>query len=271
VLDALEYAHGRGVIHRDLKPDNIMVIPGGSFSRECVKLLDFGIAKLENDREAKGQKLTQLGLLLGTPGYMSPEQTLGMKADARSDLYSCGVILYEMLTGQRPFEADSSLDLMSMQLNATTQWLETRIAAAGIPAAFEPVVLRALAKRPEERFQSARELRHAVDRAAGVRGGNAGVSGIGKTVLAASCAPRRSPRWIRLATIAAATAMLIGDHIKPPSRHGERVIAGAEDGSPSPARTGHSSPATAAQASERIKRDVRPTRATGKKSPVRKR
>ncbi|HEY5452648.1 MAG TPA: serine/threonine-protein kinase, partial [Polyangia bacterium] len=98
VLDALEYAHARGVVHRDLKPENIMVIPGrGLFARDGVKLLDFGIAKLGDRAQAKTQKLTQHGLVLGTPGYMSPEQATGQPADVRSDVYSCGVILYQML------------------------------------------------------------------------------------------------------------------------------------------------------------------------------
>ena len=114
VLDALEYAHARGVVHRDMKPENIMVIPNrGLLSRENIKLLDFGIAKLGHHSEKATQKLTQQGLILGTPDYMSPEQAVGQDADVRSDLYSCGVILYQMLTGRRPFEADSNLDVLS--------------------------------------------------------------------------------------------------------------------------------------------------------------
>jgi len=213
VLDALEYAHARGVVHRDLKPENIMVIPGrGLFARDGVKLLDFGIAKLGDRAQAKTQKLTQHGLVLGTPGYMSPEQATGQPADVRSDVYSCGVILYQMLAGRRLFEADSGVEVMVMHLNAPPRSL--RGVAPGIPAALDGVVMRALAKKPAERFQTARELRLALER--GARGyADAGVSGFESTMMAPSLpAPRPRSRWIPLTIIAAAAALLIGNHLR---------------------------------------------------------
>jgi serine/threonine-protein kinase len=216
VLDALDYAHGLGVVHRDLKPENIMIVPArGFFSFECVKLLDFGIAKLEEDGPLPGRKLTQVGLLLGTPGYMSPEQAVGQRADVRSDLYSCGVLLYEMLAGRRPFEANSSLEVLGMHVNATPKSLRESAGEASIPPAVEGVVMRALAKRPEERFQSARELRDALGRVSSRRNGDAVISGTEKTIFAMPPASRSRGGWMRSATILVAMALLIAGHLGP--------------------------------------------------------
>jgi serine/threonine-protein kinase len=216
VLAALEHAHGHGVVHRDLKPENIMLVsPRGPLARERVKLLDFGIAQLDELGQG-AQKLTQAGLALGTPRYMSPEQALGQTTDGRSDLYACGVILYELLTGRAPFEADSVQEVLSMHVSVPPAPLSDAFTGVPIAPALQRVVLRALAKRPEERFPSARELAVALARAA--RGGDrsADVSGLEETVLAV--APLHAPsraRWLRLQTIALAlfgTALLIDGH-----------------------------------------------------------
>jgi len=241
VLEALEYAHGLGVVHRDLKPDNIMVVPRrGIFARECVKLLDFGIAKLGDDAPVQGRKLTQAGMLLGTPGYMSPEQAAGQKADLRSDLYSCGVILYEMLAGRRPFEADSSVEILAMHISATPKPLREITADASIPAAVENLIMRALAKRPADRFQSARDLREALDRAAEGRKQDAAISGIETTVFATPVTHRARSRWLQVAIILVAMALLIVGHLAPaggadePKRDGERSTVGGAQHSPNP-------------------------------------
>src|SRR5262249_15828154 len=143
---ALEVAHSEGVVHRDLKPQNIMVEENG---RACV--MDFGLAR---SMEATG--LTQVGAIMGTPAYMSPEQAKGMPADERSDLFSLGIIAYQMLTGTVPFKADTALASMLLRTQgppAPPIQLEP-----SIPKALNDIVMKMLATAPEARYQSAGEL-----------------------------------------------------------------------------------------------------------------
>jgi eukaryotic-like serine/threonine-protein kinase len=149
-LAALSYAHGRGVTHRDIKPANIMITAYG-----VVKLMDFGIAKSGNDMQ-----LTRPGTTMGSVYYMSPEQVRGGTVDARSDIYSFGVTLYEMLTGRKPFQAETSYSVLNAQLNeAPTPPLQVNPA---IPPALNNIVMRAMVKAPEGRFQTAEEFRAAI-------------------------------------------------------------------------------------------------------------
>jgi serine/threonine protein kinase len=158
VLDALGAAHAQGITHRDLKPDNVFVTSAGR-----PKLLDFGVAKL---RPEVGQlsDQTRTGALLGTPFYMSPEQARGQAVDQRADLYSLGVILYEGVTGRRPFSADNLYDLLKQQIEE----IPARPSAlrSELPPAFEMLILRALEKDPARRFQSAAEMSAALLEAA---------------------------------------------------------------------------------------------------------
>ena len=143
VLDALQYAHHQKVIHRDIKPGNMMLTPQG-----VVKLMDFGIARSGSDRG-----LTMTGTTLGSLYYMSPEQVKGSPVDARSDLYAVGVSLYEMVTGQRPFQADSDFSILAAHLEqAPKPPIELR---PDLPEGMNEIILMAMAKNPDERFQSA--------------------------------------------------------------------------------------------------------------------
>lgn len=151
VAAALEYAHARGVIHRDIKPANMMLMPDG-----VVKLMDFGIARAAADR-----KLTQTGRTLGSLFYMSPEQINGVNLDARSDLYSLGVALYEVVTGRRPFQGDSDYSIMAAHLQSMPPppiQLDPRV-----PKPLNDIILTAIAKDPAQRFQSAGALRAALE------------------------------------------------------------------------------------------------------------
>ncbi len=151
VLSALSYAHQQHVVHRDIKPANIMVTPQG-----VVKLMDFGIARAGVDKS-----LTMTGTTLGSLGYMSPEQVKGEATDARSDLYSVGVSLYEMVTGQRPFQADSDYSLMSAHVREMPKPpLELQ---PGLPPALNEIILMAIAKDPAQRFQSAQAFGNALN------------------------------------------------------------------------------------------------------------
>jgi hypothetical protein len=155
VLDAQAYAHGEGVIHRDLKPSNILVGPG-----DRAKVADFGIAKV-----MAGEDLTTTGKVLGTVRYLSPEQVSEGEVDGRSDLYSTGVVLYELVTGRPPFQGESEMATALMRL--TRDPIPPRSVVPGLPRDVEAAILRAMARRPDDRFPSAEAMRAALGRWAG--------------------------------------------------------------------------------------------------------
>jgi eukaryotic-like serine/threonine-protein kinase len=156
VCSALEEAHQQGIIHRDLKPDNI-VLSQRSGESNFVKVLDFGIAAHTGPTAKRQTKLTQQGTVLGTPPYMSPEQLSGESVDSRSDVYSLGVISYEMLTGKLPFEADTPLQWAHKHMTERPRPLTT-VTDRPIPPEMEQAVLRALAKRPSDRPATAMQF-----------------------------------------------------------------------------------------------------------------
>lgn len=151
VLSALSYAHERGVVHRDIKPSNMMLTPQG-----VIKLMDFGIA-----RTAQDHRLTVTGATLGSLFYMSPEQVKATNVDGRSDLYSVGITLYEIVTGARPFHGDSSYELMAAQLQELPR--PPIEMDPTIPAPLNDVILLALEKEPARRFQTADAFRAALE------------------------------------------------------------------------------------------------------------
>ena len=155
VLDALGAAHAKGIVHRDLKPDNVFVTPAGR-----AKVLDFGIAKLLPEL---GGSFTQTGSLLGTPHYMSPEQASGKPIDSRTDLYAMGVILFECVTGQKPFVGDSMFDLLRKHVDVPPP--SPRTLRPDLPPALEQLILTALAKDPAARFPTAAAMASALQQA----------------------------------------------------------------------------------------------------------
>lgn len=157
ILAGLEHAHAHGVIHRDIKPDNILVWTDGV--REHAQIADFGLAKIsEGDQLALSH-----GVLVGTPNYMSPEQTLGLRADARSDIYAVGVVMFELLAQQKPFRAAKMFDTLRMHREAPVPAFAEVAPDRTIPAAIERLVRRALAKNPTLRPASAAAFTSALD------------------------------------------------------------------------------------------------------------
>ncbi|HKA58775.1 MAG TPA: protein kinase [Gemmatimonadales bacterium] len=150
---ALEVAHAEGIIHRDIKPSNVVVDPSG-----FLKVMDFGIARLANPPQGKG--LTEAGVSIGTPDYMSPEQLAGVELDARTDLYAVGIVLFECLTGRVPYLADTPWALVAQHMEEDPP--SPRALNAAVPEALAAVILKALAKDPAQRFPSASEMHDAL-------------------------------------------------------------------------------------------------------------
>ena len=165
VCGSLEEAHAHGIVHRDLKPENI-VLTERAGTKDFVKVLDFGIAKRQSENDPNEAKLTQQGMVLGTPPYMSPEQFTGAVIDARSDIYSLGVMAYEMLSGQLPFRANTAWEWATQHMQAQPIPLETQPHGRAVPAVFSAAISRAMSKSPNDRFATVKEFADAMSGAA---------------------------------------------------------------------------------------------------------
>lgn len=157
ICDALRVAHAQGIVHRDLKPANV-ILAGG----KRVVVVDFGLGKIVSGASTGTTGLTAHGMIFGTPTFMSPEQARGEELDARSDIYSAGIILYELLTGSVPFDSKSPVTVLSMQSEEAPEAPRVRAPSRAITPQLEAVCLRAIAKRPADRFQSAAEFAEAL-------------------------------------------------------------------------------------------------------------
>jgi serine/threonine protein kinase/Tol biopolymer transport system component len=205
IAHGLAAAHEKGIVHRDLKPENLFVTKDGR-----VKILDFGLAKLTHAEEGSAPLTslptatagTEPGIVLGTLGYMSPEQVKGQPADARSDLFSFGSILYEMLSGRRAFHAGSAAETMSAILREDPPELSQT--NQNLPAGLERIVRHCLEKNPERRFYSAHDMAFDLEALSGMSGPRP------EPFLRASRPERRLLRTIGLAAIAAALGLLAG-------------------------------------------------------------
>jgi serine/threonine-protein kinase len=155
VCDAMAHAHQLGIIHRDLKPSNVILV---SEDDKCdkVKIVDFGIAKLNEPWEGMESRLTQDGQVLGSPAYMSPEQCLGNPLDQRSDIYSVGCVMYQLLCGVPPFWGDHALAILYKQVNEATTAVD--LPSEPISPGLEKIILKTLRKDPNDRYQSMTEL-----------------------------------------------------------------------------------------------------------------
>jgi len=162
IADALNASHEQGIIHRDLKPENIFLSKQGGIV-DYPKVLDFGLAKVTERQMQPGSViLTQEGMVFGTPEFMSPEQAQGRILDARSDIYSLAVILYEVLTGKLPFSARTPMEYIQKHVMEPAIPLNERVPERKFPKGLEDVLARALKKKPDERFQSAAEFGEAL-------------------------------------------------------------------------------------------------------------
>jgi eukaryotic-like serine/threonine-protein kinase len=209
IVQGLIAAHDHRIVHRDLKPENLFVTTDGR-----VKILDFGVAKLQSASEDSGRSVeemttvTKSGAIVGTVAYMSPEQLRGKPVDHRSDIFSVGAILYEMLTGRRAFRGETQVDTMTAVLLEDPP--QINLEQSGVPPSFQRIVRHCLEKEPENRFQSARDLGFALDTLSSASGGRA-------TRLGGSRRQAKLVPWTVAAVLLMATVLLLANQWRQPA------------------------------------------------------
>ncbi len=205
VCGSLEEAHGHGIVHRDLKPDNVVLCERAG-QKDWVEVLDFGIAKRSSEHDPNEAKLTQQGMVLGTPPYMSPEQFTGEPVDVRSDIYALGVMTYEMLVGKYPFEANTAWEWASKHMTEPPRPIETQPLGPNVPERMRSAITRALAKNKADRFSTVKEFFEAfagsqvAPMAAAGDNGAASLAGRAKTEMAAPAmggGPPATPAFVQ--------------------------------------------------------------------------
>lgn len=219
VSGSLEEAHKLGIIHRDLKPENV-VLTERAGERDVVKLLDFGIAaRTESADAAKEAKLTQQGMVLGTPPYMSPEQFTGKALDRRSDIYSLAVMAYQMLTGKLPFDANTPWEWATEHMTAQPRPFETMSVSTKIPGGMRYAILKALSKDRDERYATVSEFVAAMDQAPPGSAVAAPPSGDGATAAMAAVPDFGAPAAVGAAPTAAMPAQPVRPLASAPGVH----------------------------------------------------
>jgi len=201
ILQGLVHAHGKGLIHRDIKLENLLRCETAE-GDVLVKILDFGMAKPADD-DKESLSITRQGIVLGTPQYIAPEQLNGEKVDERCDLYAVGVTLHRMLTGKPVFAGDTMVDMMTSKISRPAPLLNT-MAPVKYPAALEAFLMRALSRSPERRFQSAVQMLQELEKVA---------NGIDRRIFAAKGDRPASPVTVRVVAVTAAAVLLIGGAI----------------------------------------------------------